>query len=596
MAEALSFRFDTFGDLNTASSRLRAWRLGHFLAAQGHSVAFNEGHGCDVYVCQKVRPFPTLKQQKERGAFVIYDLDDHLLLEGPEGQGTKADVVAFINAVDVVSVGSDHLLRAVLPYKPQSFILENSVDIGSSEVCRQYSTEFRRIGWFGTAAGLQDLRGIGVHDCVETITRGGDISFDRETIDETLTQFDLLLLPLRITEWNLAKNANRMIKAVALGVPVLASATPENRRTAEVLGLDDRFLVQETDDWNAKIEDLKADFVDIEDITARARLKALDVYSMERIAEGWLANVKRRLEGGVCSDPPPAQQLTNVAHVAFSCRADFSPVEFGSVIGQHFTVSVADTKSDFLEIFDEIWRVLQSVTEEWVALIPEGFRLTSGFTHEVTAVLRKQPQNQSLILVQTHGVCSPPDQWGAYDCDSRRAFCQPRDPGVLIASREWLLRQPWRPAEMLSYWTWALVMQALGEKSLRVLDVPVVERSGDPIFVNICREYRDWARQREKNWIDLPNTDDQWDRLSVDILSQIAERFSKLAASAYPILLIAPSLNKDEQEIIASKDTTIRLMERQLRALYGSTSWRLTAPLRSAMEYVAQLRRSRNWR
>jgi hypothetical protein len=317
---------------------------------------------------------------------------------------------------------------------------------------------------------------------------------------------------------------------------------------------------------------------------------------MERIAEVWLANVKRRLEGGVCSDPSPAQQLTNVGQVAFSYRADLSPLEFGSVIGQHVTVSAADTESDFLEIFDEIWRVLQSLTEEWVALIPEGFRVTSGFAHEVRAELRKHSQNHSLILVQSHGVCSPPDQWGAYDYDSRRAFCQPRDPGVLIARREWLLRQPWRPTEMLSYWTWALVVQALAEKTLRVLPVPVVERRKDPIFENICREYRDWARQRQKDWIDLPNPDDQWDQLSVDILSQITERFSKLAASAYPILLIAPTLNKDAQEIIASKDTTIRLMERQLRALHGSTSWRLTAPLRSAMEYLAQLRGSQNRR
>ena len=596
MAEALSFRFDTFGDLNTASSRLRAWRLGHFLAGQGHSVAFNDGHGCDVYVCQKVRPFTTLQQQKEHGAFVIYDLDDHLLLEGPEGQGAKADVVAFINAVDLVTVGSPHLLAAVRPYKPQSFILENPVDIGSREVRRQNSTTLRRIGWFGTAAGLTDLRSIGINDHVETITRGGDISFDLETIDETLTQFDLLLLPLKINEWNLAKNANRMVKAVALGVPVLASATPENRRTAEVLGLDDRFLVEEAADWNAKIEDLKADFVNIQEITARARLKALDIYSMERIAEGWLANVKRRLEGGVCADPPPAQQLTNVGHVAFSYRADLAPLEFGGAVGQQYAVSAADTESDFLEIFDEIWRVLQSVTEEWVALIPEGFRVTSGFAHEVAAELRKESKDHSLILVQSHGVCSPPDQWGAYDYDPRQAFCRPRDPGVLIARREWLLCQPWRPTAILSYWTWALVIQSLAEKSLRVLDVPVVERSRDPTFVNICSEYRDWARQRQKNWIDLPNPDDQWDRLSVDILSQITERFSKLAASAYPILLIAPSLNKDEQEIIANEDTTIRLMERQLRALYGSTSWRLTAPLRSAMEYVAQLRRSRNRR
>ena len=82
MSRILSFRFDTFGDVTTASSRLRAWKLGEFLKASGHRVTMNEGAQCDVYVCQKVRPFASLRALREAGALVVYDFDDHLLLEG----------------------------------------------------------------------------------------------------------------------------------------------------------------------------------------------------------------------------------------------------------------------------------------------------------------------------------------------------------------------------------------------------------------------------------------------------------------------------------------------------------------------------------
>src|ERR1044072_4709109 len=107
MVRVLSLRFDTFGDLTTASSRLRAWRLAEFLRQAGHRVSMNQGHQPDVYICQKVRPFGTVRAMREAGALVIYDFDDHLLLEGAESHGIKDEVVAFINSADAVSVGRE---------------------------------------------------------------------------------------------------------------------------------------------------------------------------------------------------------------------------------------------------------------------------------------------------------------------------------------------------------------------------------------------------------------------------------------------------------------------------------------------------------
>src|SRR5262249_25047536 len=173
--------------------------------------------------CQKARPFASLNRFKAAGALTVYDLDDHFLLAGPEGHGLKEEVVAFLNAVDVVTVGKKHLLRAVEKYHPKVFFLENRLDVKSAEVVRSTTAELNRIGWFGTPAGLIQLDAVDSGEVIETITRGGDLEFDLETIDSTLIKFDLLVLPVTLDEWNLAKNANRMLKAVALGIPVLAS-------------------------------------------------------------------------------------------------------------------------------------------------------------------------------------------------------------------------------------------------------------------------------------------------------------------------------------------------------------------------------------
>ena len=260
MTRVLTFRFDTFGDDNTASSRLRAWKLAEFLAERGHHVLMNEGESCDVYVCQKVRPFASLRSFKDAGALTVYDFDDHFLLDGPDGHGLKDEVVAFMNGADIVTVGSGHLLEAARSYHPHVFVLENPADISSAEISRSATEDLRRIGWFGTPAGLRDLRAIKTAETVVTVTRRGDIEFDRDTIDATLSGFDLVLIPVERNEWNLAKNANRMVKALVLGVPVLVTATPEHVEAAKLLGLDGRFLVAPEEDWDAKISALRENF------------------------------------------------------------------------------------------------------------------------------------------------------------------------------------------------------------------------------------------------------------------------------------------------------------------------------------------------
>jgi len=450
MSRILSFRFDTFGDVTTASSRLRAWRLGRFLKAHGHRVTMNEGAQCDVYVCQKVRPFASLRAMREAGALVVYDFDDHLLLEGAESHGVKEEVVAFMNAADVVTVGSEYLGVDARNFHHNVYVLENPVDIESTTLVRGRKAELTRVGWFGTSAGLIDLRAVKMAEPIETITRGGDIEFDLKSIDRTLTAFDLLLLPVEHNKWNLAKNANRMVKAVALGVPVLATATPAHIATVEALGLDDRFLVREGENWDAKIAGLRRDFSAVQDAILRARGRAIELFAMHRIGGDWLKHIERALDAKTAAPLPPKstdQALEDVALVTLAYRSANLPAwGDGASFGSRHVIA-PEASGDYLELFDALWEAVVSVERDWVLFKPEGFHPTQAFAGELRCAMQNEPDCHVFAVRSQERGC-PADEWAAYAKDLRGTLCQPRDPGLLLARRSWLMQQPWRPADI----------------------------------------------------------------------------------------------------------------------------------------------------
>jgi hypothetical protein len=594
MARTLTFRIDTIGDSTTASTRLRAWKLAEFLKEIGHQVLLNEGDSCDVYVCQKTRPFESLQRFKAAGALAVYDLDDHFLLAGPAGHGLKEEVVAFFNAVDVVTVGNQHLLRAAENYHPQVFCLENPLDLRSTELVRRKTAELKRIGWFGTPAGLVQLDTIDTTEVVETITRGGDIEFDLETIDSTLIRFDLLVLPVTPDEWNLAKNANRMMKAVALGVPVLASAVPEHIGAAKRFGVDDRFLVREGESWAMKIDELRRAFDNVQECILNAREEVLKQVCLQRIGQNWLAYVERMLANKANPSPgrvPATKQLSDCAIIVFSHRSaaaasnELGGTSFG---GKHQIPSCPSPPEDFLKRYGMIWEAVQSENRDWIVLLPDGFALAFGFAEELTQARAAHP-GRNLFVIRSHKLGAPPDDWGAYVFDLRETICHPRDPGVVVARREWLLKQPWRPADSLSYWTWLLVVEALNERTLGVVYTPVTWRTASAAIVNVCREYAEYLRSGGST-VELPDPEPQWLRLSTDIFTQLGERFPEAVSASFARLIAGNTFLLQAQDpISASAELRIQRLERELRRVYRSGSWRLTAPLRMVSKKLRRI-------
>jgi hypothetical protein len=583
MARPLIFRFDTIGDVTTASSRLRAWKLAEFLTATGHVALINQGERCDVYVSQKARPFASLNRFKATGALTVYDLDDHFLLAGPEGHGLKEEVVAFLNAVDVVTVGNSHLLRAVEKYHPNVFCLENPLDV-SNEIVRSTTADLTRIGWFGTPAGLIQLDAIESSEVVETVTRGGDLEFDLETIDSTLVKFDLLVLPVTSDEWNLAKNPNRMLKALALGIPVLASAVPEHIATAKRFGLDNRFLVREEEAWGEKIATLRRDFDDVQQCILRSRREVLKKVSLSRIGQEWLAYLERMISSKARSSRQRVESkpLNDCAAIFFSHRAGVKPaVELGGTVfgASHPIPPSSFSSGDLLKTYELIWDAVQSEKRDWIVVLPDGFALAYGFADELIGTMGRYPSG-NLFIVRSHKLGAAPDDWGAYVFDLRETICHPRDPGVVVARREWLLKQPWRPADSLSYWTWLLVVEALNERTLGVVYSPVSWRKGSAAIMNVCREYGK-SVESGRSAVELPDPELQWLRLSADIFAQLGERFPEAVSASFARLIASNAfLLQDPSPISASAELRIQRLECELTRVYRSGSWRMTAPLR----------------
>ena len=130
----LSIDFDVFGNEDTGSSRLRAWRIAEQLRRMGHNATVGQNESADICVFQKNRNFKRLAQAKRKDSLIVFDFDDNYLIDDV---GTKNDVLRFINFADVVTVGSQLLFDIAQTYHPRVYLFENPLDIIDSDNIKQ---------------------------------------------------------------------------------------------------------------------------------------------------------------------------------------------------------------------------------------------------------------------------------------------------------------------------------------------------------------------------------------------------------------------------------------------------------------------------
>lgn len=288
----MKFRFEVFGTRETASSRLRAWKIAHGLEERGHEAQVGEcrweGTEVDVWVFQKKRDFESLKCAQAGGGMVVFDFDDNYLLKDV---GTRHEILAFMNAADLVTVGSPALLEEARDLHERVFLFENPIDVLDEDVCKEQCEWHGRLVWFGNRTNLPALDGICEERHITRITSDGDFEWSLETIDEDLTGFDLALLPVTSSEWRSAKNANRLLKCIALGLPALASAAPEHVRVADIIGLPELLLIAEGESWEDRVQAIGREYGRVQREVLNARQRVLEIWGIKPTVDRWLSQI-----------------------------------------------------------------------------------------------------------------------------------------------------------------------------------------------------------------------------------------------------------------------------------------------------------------
>ncbi len=313
---------------------------------------------------------------------------------------------------------------------------------------------------------------------------------------------------------------------------------------------------------------------------------------MHRIGGDWLRHIERALDSeglGAAPSESTDEALKDVALVTLAYRTAQQPASAeradGIAFGSRHVVA-PDASGDYLELFDALWETVASIEQEWVLFKPQGFHPTLGFAGEAKRALRHEPHVQ-FFVVRSQQPGFPADEWAAYTKDLRGTLCQPRDPGMVLVRRSWLMQQPWRPRECFSYWTWILLVQALSEGVAGVVSTPVVLRDKDPAITNICAEYASSAKLHGERPVELPYPDVQWRRLSIDVLASLAERLPVPVSAAFAWL--ASDLQTAPNANGSTSIDALGRVQQELRTVYASASWRLTLPLRAAAKIARRI-------
>lgn len=572
--ERLRVVFNSFGGRDAASARLRAWAIADELRLIGHEPSVHtyqppeRGPGPDVIgnieVFQKVRPHDRLAFCRRRSSLTVFDIDDHYLLDEV---GTRSDVLRFMNLVDVVTVGSRHLLDIVSEYHDDVSLFENPLDVLPGSEPRGPQGWRGRIGWFGNRTSLSALEDLDLSVGVTTITAGGEVPWSVDSVDATVAQLDLLLIPVRITEWTVAKNANRLLKCVALGVPFLASRTVEHETAVRDLALPEWLLIDEPADWNDAIERVRDEYHAVTAQLSQARARALDRYGIRPVSSAWIQGMHHRLRDreaivGHLQQPSitaqPNARFTTLEAVDVvvlnendpdfgtatlaSLRLDEMPFRSVTLISAsarvadaedgtqvHDRVAIYDEHDDFFEIYGHMKRVLGQLGGEHALLLRGGARACRGLFSEIARcadgpgvhLFRSQlatPQGELLdpSPVTLDELLARPYRPHAMMMPTRLA----KDAGGLNAS-------------ILSLGLWDLLIRLY-----QLPDVNAVEHEGPWVLIDpraerrhAIQSYSVWLAGHEEELLaDLPSHDAEWRRLSYVLHSAVAERHQAVLA------------------------------------------------------------------
>lgn len=238
--------FIPWGDQNTASSRLRVFKVAPLLGAKiipsGTAIEYTKD---DILVIQKALAFKDMKKAKLAGAKVIYDIDDNYL--------DHQEFRFMVDQADLVTVGSSYFKQFI----PNSLVIDDCLDWDG--MMKIDTTPKKLVGWHGYGNlgylfGISDSlikRGYSIRAIVQEKFIHHYKQFDHyvwnlQTIDGLLVACDFTAFYLPDDAFSQAKGMNKLIKSWAIGLPCFVSPMPEYQRVMQEAEVDG-FIVT---DWD----------------------------------------------------------------------------------------------------------------------------------------------------------------------------------------------------------------------------------------------------------------------------------------------------------------------------------------------------------
>jgi hypothetical protein len=223
----------TWGDINIASSRLRAFYIAPFLNDQVSFEMPERFKYNDILIIQKVPDWQLSRKAQSEGARVIYDIDDNYF--------DKPEYCQTAEEANLVTVGAPYLTR----YVPEAAFVDDCIDWDGKTLKTEHNPEGKLIGWTGYGNNTRYL-----NDIYDTLTEQGykfrlitspdykdyfkgEAEFKQwslETVDKDLAECDLCVYHLPQGEFEQAKGMNKLLKAWAIGLPTYVSPMPEYER------------------------------------------------------------------------------------------------------------------------------------------------------------------------------------------------------------------------------------------------------------------------------------------------------------------------------------------------------------------------------
>lgn len=315
------------------------------LRQQGHDTTWarklEEPHWeSDVLIAQRTcLPGPTshlqrMAKHKGKRPMLVMELDDDLLhidkgnqaAEGFFGDATiRANLIANMQAVDLITVSTEPLAEQVRKYNPNVAILPNCIPRSLLAWHPGCFTDRFTVGWQGSKTHDRDWQPAAepVRRWFNKAKRGGlnvemhtvgpvPDSFPdvfphrttgwRQSMDEYYRMLDwhVALAPLVPTLFNNSKSDIRVLEAATLGFPVIASDVIAYRDS--VIHGQTGFLVQNPSDWGRYLQALAADPQLRADMSEMAR-EAAQKRVIEDQAPAWVDVYSKMLSPALRSAP-----------------------------------------------------------------------------------------------------------------------------------------------------------------------------------------------------------------------------------------------------------------------------------------------------